>query len=271
MKRITFIEPVGSMQGKLSGNRKLTYPTRNNSAWDAPEGKSYATNYRPSYIGNLRARDGVTYFSTKVRSSVTMNGTTRLAQALLGATVSLTTSMMKNPQILLIIQTAYSLVKPTETVHKWTESQVRQSLETQQDIAFIGQSGWNYIANPFLAIHHAGAINITGINTDVLVKFWSILAPNPITFTINGRKGVAHFNDDFSAVISSRYNVLGLSASDEEIDSHQLVKQGDLFVSFVYNGETYAAVVDRKLTEQCDDALMRTYILTETAQDIYPL
>lgn len=229
MKRITFIEPVASMQGKLSENRKLTYPTRNNSAWEAPEGKSYATNYRPSYIGNQRKSDGVTYFSTKVRSSVTMNGNTRLAQALLGATASIKTSMFKNPQILQIIQTAYSLVKPTETVHKWAEGQVRQFLEAQQDFAFIGQSGWNYIANPFLAEHHAGSINITGLKIDIITKFWTILAPNPITFYVEGNKGIAHYGDHFSNVVASSYNVLGLT-----IVTGNVQYQG----MFVYDGET---------------------------------
>lgn len=230
MKRIRFIEPVDALQGKLTGNRKLTYPSRNNSAWEAPTGKSYATNYRPSYIGNLRVKDGVTYFSTKVRSSVTMNDATRLAQALLGASASITASMLKVPQILSIVQSAYTINQPKgQSLNKFCQAEVRASLEANTDFAFIGLGGWNYVANPYLKEHHAGAIAITGLNNDILVKFWSQLAPNPITFTIDGNIGVAHSQEPFSQINASGYNVLNL-----KIVTGKVQYQG----MFVYDGQT---------------------------------
>lgn len=230
MKRIRFIEPVDALQGKLTGNRKLTYPTRNNSAWAAPTGKSFATNYRPSYIGNYRVKDGVTYFSTKVRSSVTMNDATRLAQALLGASASITASMLKNPQILSFVQTAYQINQPEGlTLNKFCQAEVRASLESNTDFAFIASGGWNYVANPYLKEHHSGAIAITGLNKDNLVKFWSQLAPNPITFTIDGNSGVAHAQEAFGQIITSGYNVLNLTKVTTNVQYHGML---------VYDGET---------------------------------
>lgn len=250
MKRITFIEPVASMQGKLSANRKLTYPTRDNSAWDAPTGKSYATNYRPSYIGNLRKKDGVTYFGTKVRSSVTMNAETRLTQALLGASVSITSSMLKNPQIFSIVQTAYLINQPEgQTLNKWCQSQVRIFLEEQSDFWFIGNSGMNYIQNPYISTHHDPSIAITGLNDEILVKFWNQLASNPITFSVNSQKGVAHTGDSFAALTESTYNTLDLTLTAGS--GFQYVKKGDMFVCFTAsNGESYAAAHSRAILEQ---------------------
>lgn len=251
MKRITFIEPVASMQGKLSGNRKLTYPTRNNSAWEAPTGKSFATNYRPSYIGNLRKKDGITYFGTKVRSSVTMNSTTRLIQALLGASVSITASMLKNPQILSIVQTAYLINEPEgQTLSKWCQSQVRLFLEEKSDFWFIGNSGMNYIQNPFISTHHDPSIAITGLNLDILVKFWSQLATDPITFFVNNQKGICHTGDSFNEVVSGSYNSLGLSIGTQS-EGFSPVKKGDLFLCFKsIDGEIYNVANSRSVTGQ---------------------
>lgn len=251
MKRIKFIEPVDCLQGKLTGNRKLTYPTRNNSAWEAPTGKSYATNYRPSYIGNYRVKDGVSYFSTKVRSSVTMNDATRLIQALLGASVSLTSSMLKNPQILSIVQSAYLINQPEEqTLSKWVQSQVRIFLDEKSDFWFIGNSGMNYIQNPFISTHHDPSIAITGLNKELLAKFWNELATDPINFSVNSQKGVGHTGDTFNGVIDSNYNVLGLSVGTQA-GSFSPVMKGDLYVCFKSkNGESYNAAHSRPVTAQ---------------------
>lgn len=231
MKRIRFIEPVDALQGKLTGNRKLTYPTRNNSAWEAPTGKSYATNYRPSYIGNLRVKDGVTYFSTKVRSSVTMNDATRLAQALLGASASITASMLKNPQILSIVQTAYQINQPEGlTLNKFCQAEVRASLEAHTDFSFIGQSTWNYVANPYLKLHHSGAIAITGLNKDILVKFWNQLAPDSLTFSVLSKTAISFQDFSFTDIISnSSINVLNFSTY-EGVPEKIYVKSDSLFL-----------------------------------------
>lgn len=252
MKRITFIEPVASMQGKLSANRKLTYPTRDNSAWDAPAGKSYATNYRPSYIGNLRKKDGVTYFGTKVRSSVTMNNETRLIQALLGASVSITASMLKVPQILSIVQTAYLINQPEgQTLSKWVQSQVRIFLEEKTDFWFIGNSGMNYIQNPFISEHHNPSTAITGLNQEVITKFWTQLADNPINYTVSGQLGIAHSGNSFDDIVNSSYNNLGLSLETATGSSFKRVKKGAMYVCFKSkDGDSYSAVDNRAVYGQ---------------------
>lgn len=86
MRVIEFLAPVQSMRGKMSGNQVLDYPTNDNSAWDAPAGKtSYARNYQTRYVGAKRSSSGLNYFSVRTKSAVANTALTRLQQAALGA------------------------------------------------------------------------------------------------------------------------------------------------------------------------------------------
>lgn len=232
MRRIKFIEPVESLRGNLSSNQKLLYPTHNNSAWDSPSNKkNYATNYRPSYIGAQRAKDGRTYFSVKVRSAVNMTDAVRMQQALLGASVSLTSSMQKSLPIQTNLQAAYRravrLGLTTKNMTKWIQEQTAIYLENQSDIYFNLDSSVFIVENPFVKNHESGAVAITSLNNDVLIKFWAQLATTPLFFTVNGSKGIAHTGDDFQAVAASSYNVLGITATGMVKIGNQWIKDSD--------------------------------------------
>lgn len=82
MARIRFISPVEALQGNLSGSQKLVYPTSDNKAWDSPDGKQFARNYTPRFIGAMRAASGKTYFAVKARSAVNMTANVRRQQAI---------------------------------------------------------------------------------------------------------------------------------------------------------------------------------------------
>ena len=80
------ISPFEALTGNLSGSQNLKYPTRDNSAWDAPDNKrSYATNYVPRYVGVQRS-DGTTFFSVKKRTAIKNSPAQKRAQAVLAAT-----------------------------------------------------------------------------------------------------------------------------------------------------------------------------------------
>lgn len=86
MRGIEFLAPVEAMRGNLSGNQVLDYPTNDNSAWDAPAGRtSYARNYQTRYVGAKRSSTGLKYFSVRTKSAVANTALTRLQQAALGA------------------------------------------------------------------------------------------------------------------------------------------------------------------------------------------
>ena len=81
--------------------------------------------------------------------------------------------------------------------------------------------------------------NVT-ISNDVLVKFWGVLANNPITFSVDGQTGIAHRNDSFAKISQGSYNVLGLGVANVVID-------GDTVEDSViknYGDDTIRAVVD---------------------------
>lgn len=218
MRRIEFIPPVQALRGNLSGEQKLTYPTKNNDAWEAPDDKkSYATNYTPRYIGSKRSANGKTLFSVKQRSAVNMTSAVRMQQALLGASVSLTSSMTKQLTILPSLQSAYERAKliglTTKTFNKWVQEQTAIYLENKSDIYFNLDSSVFIVQNPYKSTHETGAVAITGINNDIIVKFWTQLATNGITFTIDGRTGVANRNETFLELSNSGHNILGITTT----------------------------------------------------------
>lgn len=70
------------MRGNLSGKQKLVYPTSDNKAWLSPDGKQFARNYRPRYVGAKRSASGKVYFGVKARSAVNMTANMRRQQAI---------------------------------------------------------------------------------------------------------------------------------------------------------------------------------------------
>ena len=220
MRRIEFLAPVESMRGNLSGEQVLTYPTNDNSAWDAPSNKrSYATNYRPRYIGAKRTSNGKTYFAIKQRSAVTNSDTQRLTQALLGATRSLAVAIQADPTALLVIQTAFGRQTEFDTLSKFVENFIREGLKNYYDFQVYGNTGGVTVyQNPFLKNHASGALEFPNYSAiqDVLVKFWTILGDANMFFTIGRATGIAHTGDTFDGVIESSYNVLGLAADGSD-------------------------------------------------------
>ena len=95
MKRIQFIAPVESMRGNLSGKQNLLYNENDNKAFEAPDGKQYARNYQPTFIGARVARNGKKYFILKTKSACVMNATSRKRLAVLGSVAAIRSALMK--------------------------------------------------------------------------------------------------------------------------------------------------------------------------------
>ena len=236
MRKIKFIEPVESLRGNLSGSQKLKYPTNDNSAYDAPSGKkSYATNYRASYIGAQRAKDGKTYFAVKQRNAVNISSEQRLAMALLGASVSLNASMQQDPHVLQAMQSAYRVSNSTKTFSNWAQEEIRRGLSQHTDFRFAGSSVV-YVYNPFASGHSGSELHYTIDNKGMLVKFWSVLKINGTYFTVEGQKGIATVNQPIGGIPNdAETNVLNLSISDGKMKMGDgwLTLEGD----YVSSGE----------------------------------
>lgn len=234
MRQLVMIEPFAAARGNLSGKQNLRYPTKNNSAWDSPSNKrNYATNYTARYIGAVRSRDGKSYFAVKKRTAVTMSPAMRQQQAILGGTKAIYDALVHNPLTVGRLQALYMESPERNTygwsMYKWAYSQISGQVENKiAGIRIIGKLNGGtplVVQNPWISTPVSGAVTIT-ISADVLAKFWMQLANSPVEFTVGSATGVAHSGDAFSSVIASKYNVLGLTVSED------IVKLGDLFLCY---------------------------------------
>lgn len=263
MKRIEFIAPVSALRGNLSGAQTLTYPTKNNSAWDAPsDKKSFATNYKPRYVGAKRSRDGFTFFAIKERSAINQSEQMRKIQALLGATTSLTASMLKYPNIIQNVtvawQRAWELKLTTLTLNRWAQDIVRQSLNDGIDFYFNLNAGVFIVQNPFAENHAQGSVPFTP-NKELLAKFWLQLSnPSGFYFYVNGATGIAFQSQTFGDIISNnRLNVLNLSIDPNPSPGYGDVMQGAMYVCDKNDDGTFAGVSQGESV-----VIGRRYILT---------
>lgn len=217
MRKIEFIAPVEAMRGNLSGDQKLTYPTHNNAAWDAPEGKrSYATNYRPTYIGAKRAADGKTFFATKRRQAVKMSDAVRLQMAVLSVSSVIANIVSTNLTLIAGLEERYNQAAPAGWTFKhWLMDCIKEPLKTKRHLVFAGTIlPPIFVKNPY--INTTAPSTATDISADfpadLLAKFWMQLANNPMQFKIAKTVGIAYDGDSFEDVINSSYNVLGLTS-----------------------------------------------------------
>lgn len=218
MRKIEFIAPVEAMRGNLSGNQKLTYPTQNNAAWDAPENKrSYATNYRPTYVGAKRSADGKTFFATKRRQAVKMSEAARLQMAVLSASSVIANILMYNLSVVQGLEARYKQTAPEGwSFKRWIMDTIKDALRNKQHFAFMGTSlGALFVKNPYLSTAApAGGTSIdSSYPKELYAKFWMQLADSPIQFKIGSQIGVAHNGDSWATLADAAYNTLGLSVS----------------------------------------------------------
>lgn len=235
MKRISFISPVEAVRGNLSGKRKLTYAPDNNPAWNVESSeRQYANNYVPRFIGAQRSKDGKTYFAVKTKSAVKMSAAMRLQNALLSVASVIANLIMQDLSTLAQLQAMYAISYEGQSLKwsfkRWIMASVRSGLVSKNDIFFnaAGQSSIIF-ANPYKKSHVQTAIALSAFPIELLVKFWTQLADNAITFTVAGQTGIAHNGDTFGNVIAGSYNVLGLSTGSVA-EGMGDVKIGDQYV-----------------------------------------
>lgn len=238
MKRIEFIAPVEAMRGNLSGAQKLVYAQNDNPAWDAPEGKSYARNYKPRFIGAKRAATGATIFATKVRSAINNSTKVKVAQAVLGSMPMLLDGVESNLSINSILYQCYNVSKQKANGYSlrkyFIEKVQRQVTLGAATISIVERSGGRTytcsFANPYIKPGISSAETI-GFNSDILDKFFDQLS-NGFRFMIEGAGEGVSFNgwhwDDLITTESGAYNNLGISKAT--VDSTEYVKLGDLWL-----------------------------------------
>lgn len=243
MRRIEFIAPVEAMRGNLSGKQRLLYAENNNPAWEAPEGKHYARNYKPRYIGAKRAANGHTYFTTRTKHAITNTEASRLVQGTMPAAAALHLIVMRNLTWIAPMQQLYELSSAFangDSLYKWfcdtaVPAIKRKSVSvifTEYDPATETMRRMRF-SNPF--VDGSGITDPAdfpvGYDSAILDKFWETLSPTGKRFVVEGMQGI--FFDDMNwenlqSSYGGTYNILGTTSA--EVGANDYVKLGDMWL-----------------------------------------
>lgn len=245
MKRIEFIAPVRAMRGNLGITQSdIVYPLHDNRAYDGPVGeRNTARNYNPIIVGAER-RNGKQYFYVRTKTTNHLTPLAKKSMAVMGAACSIYAAMKKDTTIAAKMDDAFTFVYPSlppgTTDKSFFMEAITLALRNGYVITiYAGNKGFT-VSNPFVS-GESGDYDVT-ISSDILVKFWMELASNPIEFTVNGQKGIAHYGDTFADMIASHYNVLAIKTGIVP-DGMGNVMIGDKYVCVLFGGE-YSGIVD---------------------------
>lgn len=248
MRRIEFIAPVEAMRGNLSGKQRLLYADNNNTAWEAPQGKHYARNYKPRYIGAKKAANGHTYFTTRTRHAINNTEASRLVQGTMPAAAALYHNVMYNLTWIAPMQQLYQLSSAYtngDSLYKWFCDNAVQAIKSNAvSVIFTeydqeaGVMRRMRFSNPF--VNGSGITDPNdfpvGYDPTVLDKFWDTLSPTGKRFEVEGMQGI-FFPDmkweDLISAYDGTYNILG--ATTAEVGSTDYVKIGDMWLQVVDN------------------------------------
>lgn len=253
-KRFKMLAPFDSVSGNVSGAQKLAYPVDGQGAYDGPTGKNYAQNYKPRFIMNERKSDGRLYFQVKQRSATTITPRSKRAMAVLGGCGAIIGAILKDKtsELYQALYEAWLVTKPVSsktgkplTFRNYLSLSIMGNLRAKNEvISFLwlddGTPAFIKLNNSFIKDHSAeDAYDIT-ISTSAIAKFWSELADDPISFTVEGLgKSVAHANQTWNSYLGQNYNTLGLDG--KEVSGASYVVFGD---QFLMDGENRVSIND---------------------------
>lgn len=227
MKRIEFIAPVEAMRGNLSGTQTgLEYPESDNKAYESPVGSTnYARNYRPSFIGAKRAKDGLKYFSVKTKSAIHLTAKSKKQMALLGGAGAIIAAILrdKSSQAYIGLSLAFTHQKlegmtDAKSLREWLTAKLVKGLSRKMAVLIntpASATSFIKINNPWVAGGDGLDVQVTN---ESLVRFWMELANNGIMFSVGGATGVAYQDQTFHDIVNENYNVLNLQEEDIEVE-----------------------------------------------------
>lgn len=222
-KRVNFIAGIEAMRGNVSGKQKLLYPTNNNKAYDAPlDKRSYANNYRPSYVFARRAKDGLVYFSVKTKHAVkntilTLKNMAAMACAQIGYLIMVKIISVNEPALLDKVKAAFIGEGgdwAMEGLRKYIIDKLRNGLMTGTHFLFSTPGGSSVeFYNPFVnadaesyeALYNRDDVSKYVQNFVAFCAKWWVLAPSGITFKVRTEWGILEclgYNGIFSGLLT---------------------------------------------------------------------
>lgn len=241
MRGIEFLAPVEAMRGNLSGNQVLDYPTNDNSAWDAPAGKtSYARNYQTRYVGAKRSSSGLKYFSVRTKSAVANTALTRLQQAALGASRVIYEQLAADAEnVQIFVQIAKNSGGRFKTLSGCICDYIIRGLKQRGNSFVIGSpmataANKVVVANPWRSGSAPVGAKTVNIPQDMFIKFYPELTNRQGTFGyvylygVRGIGGTINFEDLDAAGLNvwniSQEEIGGIAYG--KVDNMYLLKNG---------------------------------------------
>lgn len=240
-KRISFISPIDHLSGNLSGKQDLKYALNDNPAFEAPEGKQYARNYKPRFVGTYRASNGTSSFQVRTKTATNIKPGTKLVMASLGAAASLAEVIMGKSStwttLKANIQASFDAgFKSGDITEKsaktWLTAQLREMFVSKsQSIQLPDYSHpgvlLSHIYNQFV-VEQWDSERDPKLPDRILIKFWTVLSPTGWLFKVNGMTGLIMFpGQTFGAIITGDgINVLGL----KKTQSNHITTSDDLYL-----------------------------------------
>lgn len=253
MKRVKLAFPFTQLSGKLGAKQTLEYAENNNPAFEAPEGRQYARNYQPTLVVCQRVTTGKSFFQIKTKAATKINLSTKLRMALLGGTGACRAAILTNATYRAAVERVYAAAvqqgrTTAKTVEKYVYDIVYEALLAKSVMIqfFATDVPSQSFHNPWVYTTQQGGLALN-VKPHIIAKFWEQLATNPITFKVEGLKGVAHAGDQFAAVIGSEYNILGLTNGIGTYATS--VMYGNSYLAFEQDGTMYGALDSRAILE----------------------
>ena len=204
MRRVILNPAFEQIRGKIATGQKLEYATKDNAAYEAPNGLQYARNYKPTVILQQRQASGRAYFSIRSKSATYLKPSTRRGMGLIGVTQVMYASLMQSQKDKLAEYFADYPTAPAKTPRAWYMQVVREMLVYRRSSCTIPYYGgmpsdltWN---NPYDLQQTSCPL----IRKEVWSKFADLFAfnyeqgaqPGGYYFTVDGVQFFAPYTSD---------------------------------------------------------------------------
>lgn len=209
-RKVIMSVPFEGFGGSLRNKQDLRYAENDNKAYEAPLGRQYARNYKPTIIITHFAKTGKQSFQIKTKSATKITDQSLMNMAVLGGAGAIIGAILANKvaPLYVALDQAYAVaVKSGElrTFRAWLSDKIQYMLKNKQNSCIFG--------NPVLVttrINNPWVSGGTGTNVNIaqktLLKFALQLCPALIAVDGKYVAGVPSDTQTFSDFMMSKFN-----------------------------------------------------------------
>lgn len=209
-RKVIMSVPFEGFGGSLRNKQDLRYAENDNKAFEAPLGRQYARNYKPSIVITHFAKTGKQSFQIKTKSATKITTQSLMNMAVLGGAGAIIGAILANKvaPLYVALDQAYAVaVKSGElrTFRAWLSDKIQYMLKNKQNSCIFG--------NPVLVttrINNPWVAGGTGTNVTIaqktLLKFALQLCP--VAIAVDGKyvAGVPSTSMKFDTFVPSNFN-----------------------------------------------------------------